>query len=248
MFILIEKHKERRSPQESDVVFKDPKIGDYEGWATVEGEKIPRQPQWKLTVKLRHTWRDEGRVKGKSMQVAVISYWDFIDHYIDDLIDGYEAFSLKDAHLENLYNACQRMKETGFKVDHEALEQQFKDKIAPWYDKALEQYKQSEEYGFVHECAGLWEECILIRRDHFARKQKKREDQTRQEQEQWEQRSSQSRQSNPGLTGAEQEMFKEFVKVGFRSMSKLHHPDKQGGDDEQMKVLNNLKEKLDLLV
>ena len=88
---------------------------------------------------------------------------------------------------------------------------------------------------FVHECADLWNECIHIRRDGFAREQKERTDQ-----------EEQARNERMGLNGGsvnfsqdEGQMFKRVWKIGYRALSIQFHPDK-GGDVEQMKMLNSL--------
>ncbi len=90
MFISIEKQKEERRPHKERWIFKDPVLGDYnesdpDPWKyELTGERIPRQPQWKLIVKLRHTYRLDGKVKGKSSRIMTISYWDFIDQWIEE--------------------------------------------------------------------------------------------------------------------------------------------------------------------
>lgn len=50
--------------------------------------------------------------------------------------------------------------------------------------------------------------------------------------------------SNPyGLTAEEDELFQEVIKAGFTKLAKKYHPD-VNGDNEKMKLLNVLKEKV----
>ncbi len=50
--------------------------------------------------------------------------------------------------------------------------------------------------------------------------------------------------SNPfNLTAEEEELFKEVLKAGFTKLAKKYHPD-LNGNDEKMKLLNSLKEKV----
>lgn len=50
--------------------------------------------------------------------------------------------------------------------------------------------------------------------------------------------------SNPyGLTADEDELFQEVIKAGFTKLAKKYHPD-INGDNEKMKLLNALKEKI----
>jgi curved DNA-binding protein CbpA len=52
------------------------------------------------------------------------------------------------------------------------------------------------------------------------------------------------RSSNPyGLTAEEGELFQEILKAGFTKLAKKYHPD-VNGDNEKMKLLNTLKEKI----
>jgi hypothetical protein len=50
-----------------------------------------------------------------------------------------------------------------------------------------------------------------------------------------------------GLSENEGQMFKRVWKYGYRALSIQLHPDK-GGDAEQMKMLNSLKDKLGSIV
>ena len=57
-------------------------------------EKVQRLPEWKLDIRLRHNYRNgDGKVKAVSVHIGTISYWDFVDDYIDEQFGGSQTFS-----------------------------------------------------------------------------------------------------------------------------------------------------------
>jgi len=226
----------------------------------VTGEPIPRSPKWKIIIKLRHTYRQGGKVKGKSSRIMAISYWDFINQWIEEQPEGHtnDGFYIPE---EKFDSALIKLSEAiGIEGNPKVLEQQLKEKLRPWQTKAIEQYKNSEEYGHAQRYVEAWKECVRLRREsHF----KEQEEQKRQEEKEKHQREAEeefarerARQHNErmGQGGGslnfsenEDQMFKRVWKAGYRALSIRFHPDK-GGDGEQMKMLNGLKDKLGSLV
>ncbi|SFC13923.1 hypothetical protein [Clostridium uliginosum] len=59
----------------------------------------------------------------------------------------------------------------------------------------------------------------------------------------WKQLKGENNSHNYGLTPEEDELLQEVLKIGFTKLAKKYHPDVKG-DDEKMKLLNSLKEKI----
>ena len=258
MFISIEKRKEKRRPPKHSWLIKDPVLKDYDKedpdpWKyDVTGEKIPRLPEWKLLVKLRHTFREDGKVKGKSVPIVTISYWDFIDQWIESLDyddPDYEHYVPE----ETIDTALIRMAQAGIKANPEAITQQLREKIKPWQLKALEQYKRSVEYTYINRHKEVWAECVRLRQEAFTKNWEKRERKKKAEESSYREQARRSNQSFGqknellNLTTEEILLFKEVWKSGYRALSIKFHPDK-GGDIDKMSALNGLKDKLHLLI
>ena len=224
----------------------DPNPYKYE----LTGEKIPRSPEWKLIIKLKHSYRQDGKVKGKSSRIITISYWDFIDQWIEEQSDDSANYDFY-VPEERLDSALEKLK--GVDGNSDILMQQLKDKLRPWQDKAMDQYKNSKEYGHAQRYIDAWKECVRLRQDAYLKECEERERQRKAEQESYREqaRHHNERMGQGGgsldFSDTEEQMFKEVWKTGYRALSIKFHPDK-GGDEEQMKMLNGLKDKLGLLV
>lgn len=189
-----------------------------------------------------------------------ISYWDFINQWIEGQSGGYtdNGFYIPEEKVDSaLLNLSEAI---GIKGNPKVLQQQLEEKLRPWQAKAIEQYKNSEEYGHVQKYVEAWKECVRLRQESFFKKQ---EEQKRQEEKEKCQREAEeefarerSRQYNERMgqggrslnfSENEDQMFKRVWKAGYRALSIQFHPDK-GGDGEQMKMLNGLKDKLGSMV
>ncbi len=134
MFVVIEKRKEKRRPPKDDWIIKDPVLENYEDdswWFMVTGSKIMRSPEWKLVIKLRHTFRENGKVKGKSVQAMTISYWEFVRQWIDTQIHGHEDddFYFSDEKLFSAFDKLSGYFDTD--KDFETLTKELTEKLRP---------------------------------------------------------------------------------------------------------------------
>ncbi len=255
MFVVIETREERRRPPKSGWIYKDPVLKDYDKsdpdpWKyELTGEKIPRDPKWKLVVKLRHTYRQDGKVKGKSVKIITVSFWDFIESWLDYRIQDYESYEFY-VPEKRVYSAFDNLVEaTGAQGDAEFILMELAEKLKPWQETALAEYKQCEEFTYAQGHIDGWKEVIRLRMEAHMKDWEERE-RKRKADEEFRKDHSRYRKESFGqgvgslsLSDDEQRIFKRIWKIGYRTMSMELHPDK-GGDPEQMKILNGLKDKL----
>lgn len=194
-------------------------------------------------LKLGESYRQDGKVKSRQKHICTFNEWNVIDSFLNFqkndvnyevgfFIDGYDFDD----------NALK-----GFPgVDLNLAWALAKAKIEPIESQILAEFKQTEEYYW-------WQETDKLRKEIEAEKnEERRKEKEYQRRSQYEyQRSSQQEHqgyssdrvtSSSGIVLSPEEV--KVVDACYKAMATQLHPDKKGGDERSMKVLNGLKDKI----
>lgn len=215
---------------------------------TIVGESIEREPKytaWKLM--LNHSYREDGRVKKKQVYLQTLQYWKMVDSYIDYI----KAFQKEPL-------------DTGWSIDNLKIWTIISDnfpekditqmidivcsKLKQIEDAVVQEFKASEEYKWIN-INNMMRRKIdfgkmkndMEEKEAYARKKFKQYEQESQQQKNQHQSKFNLNPQNSKFTLSEDEV--RLISKYYKAMAVKIHPDK-GGSDEDMKILNNLRDKL----
>jgi len=242
----------KRRPRYRSKIYKNPKWGPY--WQgsdkyELKGEEIQRDPKVKWRILLKESYRDEqGNVQKRQWHIATITYWDIVHDFLDSVRQGWE---------DMIYNESIRCGlEKHFPEDRlEELWRLIDERYLQIKEATIDEYKKSEEYHWFLQNQKMENSKSNPNRKREERERKQREQEERRKQDEERQRQEYYRhrsqdherffKSSSGLKLSDQEkpVFDRLLKAGYRKLATELHPD-HGGDTEEMKILNVLKDKL----
>lgn len=229
--------------------FKNPKIvrGEFQPWLIqgqkvlkdpyVTGETITREPRPSYTVRVGESYRQNGRVKSKQKHISTFSEWDIIDAFLDCRV-----FETKYApgRYVDWYDFEKDMGKAFPDADIDQTFDLILEKLGPLESPILEQFKKTEEYHWCMETQDLRDQ-LKADQDQANAEKRRKEEQSRQYQQHYQQAFT-DRIATPGVLSLSREETR-IIDICYKVMATQLHPDK-GGNAEDMKILNQLKDKI----
>lgn len=278
MYIYIQQQQRRKSSLGSskaiEVIREQRLINGEVQWVygyQKSEEHFERPIKSTYKVMAAHSYREENRVKKKSVSLGQFDYYDQLDGYSFECWKVYEKLDRKGIPYQG---------------DVETL---VYEKVQVIEDKILEELKQTEEYRVKEEIRGielaymdakydfkerygedyydcfydvfgkLRESVLLEIYKQEARTRQEERERQRKEQEEYERRSKEEAYkrffgggypeqqsvgvSNSNFTLEELELVREIISAGYKKQATKYHPNR-GGDEKMMKQLNGIKDKL----
>ena len=213
-----------------DKTIRDPYVG---------GEKIIRtEMQPSYVIKIGESYRHDGKVKSRQKHIHTFDEWAVIDEVLRCQEHGSEY---SPGLYVDGYDLDNDVKKIFPDADLNAVWDLIQGKLIPLEDRILTEFKKTEEYRWWKETKKL---KIELKAEKAQAKEKKRQYEERSRQQQ--QRYYQQAFTDMGVSSAVISLSQEEARVidsCYRAMAVQLHPDK-GGDPEDMKILNGLKEKI----
>ena len=232
-------------------------------------ERFERPIKKAYKVMAAHSYRDDGKVRKKTALLGTFRYYDVLDGYFFECWNVAEKLNQKGIPFDNEDDVIQMVYDKVTPIENANLEalkstEEYKtiQYINNLHERDIEHCKEFEKkYGFaMHDCFfdifGELREPEAFEEFKITAARKKRE------QEEYARKSYENSQSyysnfggydnynsfkslsNGNFSSEENEMIRALIASGFKQMSKKLHPD-LGGDENKMKLLNNIKDKLD---
>lgn len=230
------------------------------------GEEFDRPIKKGYKIMLHHSYRQDGKIKKLSLCVARIKYSDVLDNYYPDLWNleknliekgfPYESLEEVEAMIYKKIDEIWNKIEEEVKITEEYQWIQKRDKIIKEHKQRESEFNKKYDgdyYNYFYDVFGV------LRKPEDLEKFKRDVEDKKRQQEEYARKSWEQAQNNYknhgfnyqslGVSGGsfnsdETEMVRSIISAGFKQMSKKLHPD-LGGDEDQMKLLNVVKEKLD---
>lgn len=232
----------------------------------------PIKPKYKVMV--AHSYREGNKVKKLSVSLGQFGYYDQFDGYPFECWGVEKKLKEKGIPFEGdveflVYEKVKAIEEKimeEIKQTEEYVVREQLNAIEDDYFEACTKFRQDYGescYDCFYDVFGKLREPVLFEiYKQEARKRKEERDKQRLEQEEYERRSREEaykRWFGGGYSGyqnqqnvcgdasdfsqEEIEMIQGIISAGFKKMATKYHPDR-GGTDEQMKMLNNINDKL----
>lgn len=234
-------------------------------------ERFERPIKLKYKVMAAHSYRDGNKVKKLSVSLGQFNYYDLLDGYPFECWGIEKRLKEKgipyEGDVESLVyekvNAIEdRILEELKQTEEYRTKEQIKDIELAYMDAKYDFKEQYGEdcYDCFYDVFGKLREPVLfeIYKQEAGQRQKER-DKRRKEQEEYEKRSREEAYkrwfgggysnsqslggNNSNFSPEELEMIQGIISAGYKKMATKYHPDR-GGTDEQMKMLNNINDKL----
>lgn len=234
-------------------------------------ERFERPIKLKYKVMAAHSYRDGNKVKKLSVSLGQFNYYDLLDGYPFECWGIEKRLKEKgipyEGDVESLVyekvNAIEdRILEELKQTEEYRTKEQIKDIELAYMDAKYDFKEQYGEdcYDCFYDVFGKLREPVLfeIYKQEAGQRQKER-DKRRKEQEEYEKRSREEAYkrwfgggysnsqslggNNSNFSPEELEMIQGIISAGYKKMATRYHPDR-GGTDEQMKMLNNINDKL----
>lgn len=234
------------------------------------GEEFDRPIKKGYKIMLHHSYRQDGKIKKLSLCAARIKYSDVLDGYYPELwkleeklIDKgfpYESLEQVEAMLYEKIDEIWNKIEEEVKTTEEYQWIQKRNKIIKEHRQRESEFNKKyggDYYKYFYDVFGVLRKPIELEQFKRDEEEKKRQ-QEQYTRNSWEQAQNHYKNyggfngyQSLGVSGGsfnseEAEMIRSIISAGFKQMSKKLHPD-LGGDEDQMKLLNAVKEKLDSL-
>ena len=252
-FSFIEVHQKRK-PRESWVL-ANPKIvrspwsmnGVEQGiFLSKEGTKVKREPKpqaWRIV--LNESSRIGGKVKKVQAYIQTVSWWDVVDNYLfyrknhsdDEIQTGWLIF------LES-QDFDKRVLIKFPDANTDEIWKLFQIKAAPIVSAIINEFKKMEEYKWFKINQKLDAEIKAEKDRKKAEEKRKQRDYQKNYSRNREQnfRDNSSTTGSPTAASLTQDEAR-IINACYRVMATKLHPDK-GGDVNDMKILNGLKDKI----
>lgn len=234
-------------------------------------ERFERPIKLKYKVMAAHSYRDGNKVKKLSVSLGQFNYYDLLDGYPFECWGIEKRLKEKgipyEGDVESLVyekvNAIEdRILEELKQTEEYRTKEQIKDIELAYMDAKYDFKEQYGEdcYDCFYDVFGKLREPVLfeIYKQEAGQRQKER-DKRRKEQEEYEKRSREEAYkrwfgggysnsqslggNNSNFSPEELGMIQGIISAGYKKMATKYHPDR-GGTDEQMKMLNNINDKL----
>lgn len=238
-------------------------------------ERFERPIKLKYKVMAAHSYRDGNKVKKLSVSLGQFNYYDLLDGYpfecwgvekrLKEKGIPYEG-DVESLVYEKVNTIEDRILEELKQTEEYRTKEQIKDIELAYTDAKYDFKEQYGEdcYDCFYDVFGKLREPVLfeIYKQEAGKRQAERERQ-RKEQEEYERRSREEayrrffgggysgyqEQQDVGVSHSnfsqeELEIVRGIISAGYKKMAIKLHPDR-GGDEKQMKLLNNIKDKLE---
>jgi len=257
MYCALIREKMVRMPRPSLQIYRTPRWEPTNGGFAeykLSGELIEREPKDKWRILLKRSYRQAGKVKKEQHHMSTLSYWDIVDDAFlierDSIENGNTERDWRIGLTEDwIYEKLWKL----FPDDGELYENLIVDALAPVKKEVLEHYSQSEEYHWFMKCLDMCRQGPprpkKSRRKHQNGQASDNQQQSHNNSsEDWRKFRGEFNQSSATasfgqMNEEEGKLFKMIVTKGYYTLASSFHPD-HGGDEEKMKKLNLLKEKL----
>lgn len=265
-------HKRLKVTREERLINGEPKW--VYGYKKSE-ERFERPIKLKYKVMAAHSYRDGDKVKKLSVSLGQFNYYDLLDGYpfecwgiekkLKEKGIPYEG-DVESLVYEKVNVIEDRILEELKQTEEYRTKEQLKDIELAYMDAKYDFKEQYGEdcYDCFYDVFGKLREPVLfeIYKQEAGKRQAERERQ-RKEQEEYERRSREEAyrrffrggysgyqdqqnvgESHSNFSQEELELVRGIISAGYKKMAIKLHPDR-GGDEKQMKLLNNIKDKLE---
>lgn len=232
----------------------------------------PTKPTYKVMA--AHSYREGNKVKKKSVSLGQFDYYDQLDGYSFECWKVYDKLERKGIPYQGDVEALvyEKVESIESKILEEIkqteeyrVKEEIRDVELAYMDAKYdfkEQYGE-ECYDYFYDVFGKLREPVLfeIYKQEAGKRQEEREKQ-RKEQEEYERRSREeayrrffgggyshqqsAAASSSNFSQEELDLVRGVISAGYKKMATKYHPDR-GGDEKMMKLLNNIKEKLEAI-
>jgi hypothetical protein len=208
----------------------------------LDGEKIIRtelKPSY--VIKIGESYRQGGKVKSRQKHILTFDEWAVVDGLLESEKNGSEHFP---GQYIDGYDFDTKVQKVFPDADLDVLWDLLQEKLRPREDSILAEFKKTEEYRWWLVTKKLKME-LKAEKARAEKRQKQYEEKSRQYQQgnyqHYQQASNDMSTSSGGVSLSQEEI--RVIDSCYRAMATQLHPDK-GGDVEDMKILNGLKDKI----
>lgn len=208
----------------------------------VNGEQILREPRPSYVLRVGESCRQDAKVKSRQKHIRTFSEWDVIDELLGCQIHSWEYAP---GRYIDWYDFEKDIKKAFPDADVDETWELIQKKITPIEDRILAGFKETEEYRWWLETKALRDQLKAEQAQAKAKAESERrryEERSRQQYHRFHQQTFTDRSAGSGLISLSQEEIR-IIDTCYRAMAVQLHPDK-GGDPEDMKILNRLKDKI----
>lgn len=207
----------------------------------VKGEAILRAPRPSYVLRVGESYRQDGKVRSRQKHIYIFNEWSIIDELMDCQMHGWK-------HTPGRYIDPpwyeKQLRKTFPNVDPWEFWPVIEAKLKHLEDPILAGFKETDEYRWWLETKALKDELKAEQAQAKAREEAERrryEEQSRQHYQGHQQTFTDRSASTNVISLSPDEV--RIIDTCYRAMAVQLHPDK-GGDPEDMKILNRLKDKI----